>query len=120
MSFWFDGNSRVYFPYVLDPDSRKVELSRRASVARLLVYRAETPFNWRSVLLTGRIDEVPESEQDVIREAMETRGRPAVFERASTSENTSLYELRIADRTGIEHLGVPPRFEADSAEPRPG
>jgi len=48
MSFWFDGESRLYF-----------------------LYRAETMFNWRSVLLTGTISEVPESERDAVRDAME-------------------------------------------------
>lgn len=111
MSFWFDGDSAVYFLYVLGPESRKEELSDRAGAARFLVYRAETPFNWRSVLLTGAIDRVSEDEREGIENDMELKRRPDAFERASASSDTELYRFSIGERTGIEHLGLPPGFE---------
>lgn len=114
MSFWFDGDSRIYLPYVLGASSRKKELSDRADVARFLVYRAETPFNWRSVLLTGRLTRVPESDRAEVQDAMTVRWRPDVFERATESGVTELYELEITDRTGIKHVGLPPGFEPPS------
>lgn len=113
LSFWFNGGSNLYFLYVLGPESRKAELSDRADTARFLIYRAETRFNWRSVLLTGTVEGVAESKRDAIEDAVEMRGRPAVLERASTAENTELYRFRIDDRTGVKHLGLPPGFEAD-------
>lgn len=113
LSFWFDGESTIYFLYVLGPDSRKARLSERADAARFLAYRAETPFNWRSVLLTGSIEAVSEDERTAVEETMEMRGRPDVFERASTVENTELYQFLIDERTGIEHLGLPPGLERD-------
>ncbi|WP_254543699.1 pyridoxamine 5'-phosphate oxidase family protein [Halomarina pelagica] len=120
MSFWFDGDARLYFVYVLGSDNRKGELSDRAEAARFLVYRAETPFNWRSVLLTGTIDEVPASDRDAVRSALEMKWRPDVFERAGASEATTLYRFQIEERVGIEHLGLPPGLEAPPAEDRSG
>lgn len=111
LSFWFDGSSSLYFVYVLGPGSRKEAVSERADVARFLVYRSETAFNWRSVLLAGSIDEVPEGKRDAVRDEMEIRWRPDLFERASESENTALYRLQIEEQAGVEHVGLPPGFE---------
>ncbi|EMA56061.1 pyridoxamine 5'-phosphate oxidase family protein, partial [Halococcus thailandensis] len=46
MSFWFDGDSQLYFPYLVGSTSRKVKLSDRTTAARFLVYRAETPVSY--------------------------------------------------------------------------
>jgi len=114
ISFWFDGDDRLYFLYVLGSESRKESLSDRADAVRFLVYSAETRFNWRSVLLTGSIEAVAESELDSVRDAVEMRDRPDAFERASQSADTKLYRFQIEDRAGIKHLGLPPGFETDS------
>lgn len=45
MSFWFDGESRLYLLYILGEKSRKEELTDRTDVARFLVFSAETMFN---------------------------------------------------------------------------
>ena len=110
MSFWFDGDSRLYFLYLTGSSSRKVVLSDQATVARFLVYRAETTFNWRSVLLTGQIGEVSDDERTDLVEDAELDGRPDLIERASTAENTRFYRLEIEDQSGIKHLGLPPGF----------
>ena len=111
MSFGFDGDSRLYFLYVLGEESRKAELTTEAVQARFLVYSAETPFNWRSVLLSGRVSEVPEEEADAAAEVLDGAWRPDVFERASAVEATRLYQFDIEDKTGLTHLGLPPGFE---------
>lgn len=111
LSFWFDGDSTIYFLYVLDPESRKEGLSDRAEAARFLVYRAETPFNWRSVLLSGSIGLVPDDEREGVENDMELHRRPDVFERASESSDTELYRSSIDERTDIKHLGFPSGFE---------
>ena len=108
MSFWFDDDSRLYFFYLTGSSSRKVELTDQAIVARFLVYRAETTFNWRSVLLAGSISNVPDDERTDLMEDAELSGRPDIFERASTAENTRFYRLEIEDQSGIKHLGLPP------------
>gem|GEM_PF-154271 len=112
LSFWFDGEDALYFVYVLGEESRKHDLSQQVDTARFLVYSAETPFNWRSVLLTGSLSEVPESELAPLLDAMEIRWRPDLFEQASVDEPTALYRFEIDEQTGIKHLGLPPGFEA--------
>lgn len=42
LSFAYDGESRVYFLYILGSESRKEDLSDRADVARFLVQRGHT------------------------------------------------------------------------------
>lgn len=111
LSFWFDGDSALYFVYVLGEESRKAAASNDADIARFLVYSAETPFQWRSVLLTGSLSEVPESELSAVLDELEIRWRPDLFERASVDEPTALYRFDIAEQTGIKHLGLPPGFD---------
>ncbi len=112
LSFWFDGDSALYFVYVLGEQSRKETVTNTAETARFLVYSAETPFQWRSVLLCGSVGEVPESELSALLEDMEIRWRPALFERASLEEPTRLYRFEITAQSGIKHLGLPPGLES--------
>jgi nitroimidazol reductase NimA-like FMN-containing flavoprotein (pyridoxamine 5'-phosphate oxidase superfamily) len=111
MSFGYDGSKTVYFLYLLGDESRKRELSDRTETARFLVYSAEATFNWRSVLLTGRLSDVPDSEGATAEEALSGAWRPDVLERALASEATALYRFEIDDRTGIKHLGLPEGFD---------
>lgn len=114
MSFWFDGESSLYFLYVVGSSSRKERISRTVDVARFLVYRAETTYNWRSVLLTGTISQVPDGERESIQSTMEMAGRPAVIDRASESERTAIYRFDTDELVGIKHLALPPEFETDA------
>ncbi|WP_135536063.1 pyridoxamine 5'-phosphate oxidase family protein [Halostella pelagica] len=114
MSYWYDGEDSLYFLYVLGSNSRKESLSRRADTVRFLVYRADSAFKWQSVLLTGSISEVVESERDAVLDAAEMKWRPELFERASESENTGLYRLQIDRQDGIKHSELPPGFEGDA------
>ncbi len=116
LSYWFDGHDRLYFRYVTGGESRKADLSERAEIARFLVYRADTRFQWRSVLLTGSVARVPAEERAAAEEAMDLGRRPDALERASEGEGAALYTFRVDERVGIEHLGLPPGFEADGSE----
>jgi hypothetical protein len=68
-------------------------------------------FNWRSVLLAGSINEVPEVDREAVKDKVDFGRRPEVFERASKSANTELYRFQIQEQTGIKHTGLPPGFE---------
>ena len=112
LSFGFDGESRLYFLYVVGDESQKVELSEAAESAQFLVYSAETPFNWRSVLLTGRVRAVDDVE--TARDVVDGAWRPEVFERAKDEKATAYYAFDIDEWTGLKHLGLPPGFEEQS------
>lgn len=111
MSFGYDGSKTVYFLYLLGDESRKRELSDRTETARFLVYSAEATFNWRSVLLTGRMRELSDDETAAAREVLDGAWRPDVFERAQATARTRLYRFDIEERTGLKHLGLPPGFD---------
>ena len=107
LSYWYDGESSLYFVYVLGVDSQKAALSQRADTAGFLVYNIETTFNWRSVLLTGTLSEVSDEERAAIESEMDVAWKPDLFERAAESEATALYRFDIQERAGIKQLELP-------------
>lgn len=113
LSFGYDGDSRLYFTYLLGSTSRKERLSGSADAASFLVFKVDTMYNWESVLLSGTIAPVPESEWDDLEEVLNDAWRPSLFETATLSGAVKVYEFRIDDRTGIKHQGLPPAFEPD-------
>lgn len=113
LSFGYDGDSRIYFTYLVGPGSRKRTLSDAADATRFLVFKIDTMYNWQSALLTGTITEVPESEWDALEETLSEVWRPSLFENASLSGDVSVYEFRIEEQTGIKHQGLPPALERD-------
>lgn len=111
LSYAFDGESTLYFTYVLGEQSRKERLTDAADRARFLVYSADTIFNWESVLLEGTFDSVPPSEWDDIAEILDDVWRPEIFTTASTSRNVTIYEFTIVESSGIRHTGLSPQYE---------
>lgn len=116
MSYGYEGGSRLYFFYVVGSESRKVDLSERAETASFLVYSAETLFNWRSVFLTGTIQQLPEGQRADLTEGQIPDWRPELFETASETEATQFYEFRAKEWTGISHTGLPPGFHQSAGE----
>ncbi|MFB6108296.1 MAG: pyridoxamine 5'-phosphate oxidase family protein [Haloplanus sp.] len=116
LSFGFDGEDTLYFVYVLGAESRKREVSDWADRASFLVYSADTPFNWRSVLLAGHVEEVPDDDHEVALTATEHAWRPDVFAAAIEGEATALYRFEIEEWTGLKHLGLPPELETEGIE----
>ncbi|WP_123538192.1 pyridoxamine 5'-phosphate oxidase family protein [Halosimplex salinum] len=110
MSYGYDGGSRLYFYFVVGTESRKVELADRAEKAAFLVYSAETAFNWESVVLTGTLRQLPADRRGDVDEAATPTWRPELFETASESLETQIYEFRIEEWTGVRHTGLPPGF----------
>ncbi len=113
LSFWFDGERGLYFLYVGGETGRKALLSDAADTARFLVYRAEAMFNWRSVLLTGSINRVEDTDEHAVEELLAVPQRPDLFKEVIDAEETVLYRFDITESTGIKHLGLPAGFEAE-------
>lgn len=104
LSFGYDGDSRLYFAYLLfGAQSKKEELSNRVDSARFLVYTAESMTEWRSVLLTGELDEVPEAEWDAFKASMQNAWHPNLFATATPMRGISAYQLRITEQTSLKH-----------------
>ncbi|MDY7082887.1 MAG: pyridoxamine 5'-phosphate oxidase family protein, partial [Halobacteria archaeon] len=107
MSFGYDGAERLYFTYFVGSSSRKKDLTDRAERARFLVYRAESVFNWESILLTGSLSKLPEDEWEEHEDAMENAWHLDIFEKADTAGKIELYEFEIEEQNGIKHTGLP-------------
>lgn len=110
LSYAYDGEDRLYITYVLGESSRKGTLTARTDLARFLVYDAETPFRWQSVLLTGRLERVPEDEWPEIRDVLAEAWRPNTLETAATSGGIEVYAFVVEERSGVEQDGLAPDF----------
>ncbi|WP_276273734.1 pyridoxamine 5'-phosphate oxidase family protein [Haloarcula litorea] len=113
LSFGYDGDRTLYFTFVGGPESRKRTLIETARRARFLTYAAQSPFNWESVLLTGTVDEVPESDWDDLAAVFETAWRPAVVKEAGAAGDVSVVRFDVDEWTGIKHTGLPPGLDAE-------
>lgn len=111
MSFAFDAPDRLYFLYVLTTDSQKKAATEQADGAQFLVYSTDARFDWKSVLLTGTLDAVEESEREEIENEIELGWRPEAFEQAGKSKNTELYAFEITEQSGVKQQSPPPGYE---------
>ncbi len=111
LSYGYDGGDALYFTYLLGSGSRKAAATEATDAASFLVYKVDTMYSWESVLLSGSIAPVPESEWDTLEETLRDVWRPAILETATQSGAVAVYEFRIDDQTGIKHQGLPPAFE---------
>jgi nitroimidazol reductase NimA-like FMN-containing flavoprotein (pyridoxamine 5'-phosphate oxidase superfamily) len=111
LSYAYDGESSLYFTYVLGEDSQKGTLTADAERARFLVYSVDTMFNWQSVLLTGTFTDLPPSQWGDISELLDSVWRPEIFQTSKTSHNITIYEFSVEEQSGIKHSGLAPDME---------
>jgi nitroimidazol reductase NimA-like FMN-containing flavoprotein (pyridoxamine 5'-phosphate oxidase superfamily) len=111
MSYGFDGDMTLYFTFIGGQNSRKRRLLADTDRARFLVSDVRTQFNWESVLLTGTVSPVPETDWDEVAPILEDVWRPDVFEAAMDTEEITLQQFVIDDWSGLRQTGLPPGFE---------
>lgn len=103
MSFGYDDEETLYFVFLLfGTESRKETLARDAERARFLVYDADSMHQWRSVSLTGGIEQVPEGEWEELRAAMENAWHPSLFSGANPTRGVEGYRFDIEEWIGIQ------------------
>lgn len=116
MSFGFDGESSLYFTYILGESSRKEALTDRAERARFLVYEASSPYTWESVLLTGTVEPVDPEGWGDLSETLSSAWHPAIFDEASVSRGVRVYRFEAEELSGIRHTGLPEGLEPHDPE----
>ncbi|MEY7847796.1 pyridoxamine 5'-phosphate oxidase family protein [Natrarchaeobius sp. A-rgal3] len=116
ISYGFDGGDRLYFTYLVGSSSQKKTLSDEAESARFLVFAVDTIYNWESVLLSGRLRGVPETEWDDLEDVLTDVWKPEIFESASLSGDVAVYEFRIEGQSGVKHQGLPPGLDPAAAD----
>lgn len=116
LSYGFDGESNLYFTYVVGEVSQKTLLTEETVAATFLVYDARTDAMWSSVSLEGTLSRVPEREWDSLGDALDADRRPDALEAASEDEDVRVYRFEIQTETGIRHSGHPPTVPADDTD----
>ena len=117
LSFGFDEDRRLFFTYVNGDDSMKAALSARGGAASFLVYTAESPFSWRSVVCQGTLKEVPRHDWPAHDDAMDDNAwHPNLFERAFEIEDVLVYQFDIEEWSGLRHAGLPPGLDLEPPE----
>lgn len=116
MSFGFDGESRLYFSFFVGGESRKVELSRQAETASFLVYSADSIFFWESVLLQGSLGELPDSEWDAHRDALDNAWHLDLLDKAETAGELRIFTFDIEQQVGLKSMGLPPALQEERSD----
>jgi len=102
MSFGYDGDSALYFVYVLfGEESRKEVLTDETEKARFLVHGGDDKHVWQSVSLVGSFSVVEDDEWETLREAMKNAKHPDVFSSATPMRGIKGYRFDIEEWTGI-------------------
>lgn len=103
LSFGFDGDRTLFFAFVIGDESRKAALASGGGPARFLVYEVSSATEWRSVLATGQIEEVPVDDWDTALEITDDAWQPDPLESAPYHTDMGCFRLEVAEWEGIVH-----------------
>lgn len=117
LSYDYDGDSRLYFTYLVGSESRKSRLSEGSEHASFLVFSADSMFSWESVQLTGTLRKPRDDEPTEPEDGATRAWRPDLFRQADLSGGIEVYLFDIREQSGIKHTGLPPAFEPNEDGP---
>ncbi|WP_187433073.1 pyridoxamine 5'-phosphate oxidase family protein [Natronococcus pandeyae] len=104
IAFAYDGDShRCFFRFVIGEESMKQSLVSETELASLTVYEWATPNQWKSVVIRGRIRQVPDADLAEAATLFSVVGEEAtleVFNEPLSEYETVWYELDISEITG--------------------
>lgn len=104
LSFGFDGESTLYFVFLLfGTESRKETLTDENRRARFLVHRADSMHEWQSVSCTGSISHVADEDWDELLDTMENSWHSDLFSSARPMRGVRGYRFEIEDWSGIQY-----------------
>ena len=98
MSFGYDGENRLFMVFVeSDVENRKDQFVASTGSASFLVYRAEAPHDWESVVVEGEIRRArPEEKDDAVDALQDNAWHPDLF---SGSNPLRGFETYVVDAT---------------------
>jgi nitroimidazol reductase NimA-like FMN-containing flavoprotein (pyridoxamine 5'-phosphate oxidase superfamily) len=101
ISFGYDG-ARLYFVLLRPgPQSKKEEFIRETDTASFLVYDIADKYHWQSVIVTGRLEPLPDDEWSVAREALEDNAWfPSLFSETEPMQDILGFTFVIDEMTG--------------------
>lgn len=104
LSFGFDGDSAMYFVYLLfGTESRKERLTEETSQGHFLVFDATSMHEWQSVSATGTLTEIDDEEWDALIDAMENAWHSDLFASAEPMRGVSGYRFDVDEWSGIKY-----------------
>lgn len=104
LSFGFDGDSAIYFVYLLfGTASRKETLTKETSRGHFLVFDATSMHEWQSVSATGSLTEIDDEEWDALIDTMENAWHPDLFASAEPMRGVSGYRFDVDDWSGVQY-----------------
>lgn len=101
MSFGYDGD-RVFMQFItFGEHSKKGEFLEGTERACFTVYDVETRFKWRSVVVTGTLFEVPETEKQYAEDTLEDNGWfPNIFPPTEPMSGVKRVAMAVEEATG--------------------
>ncbi|MEF8775592.1 MAG: pyridoxamine 5'-phosphate oxidase family protein [Haloarculaceae archaeon] len=104
LSFGFDGESSIYFVYLLfGTESRKESLSDETSRGHFLVFDATSMHEWQSVSLAGDLTEIDDEEWSDLQETMKNAWHSDLFASADPMRGVTGYRFDIDEWTGVQY-----------------
>ncbi|MGM0605285.1 MAG: pyridoxamine 5'-phosphate oxidase family protein [Halobacteriota archaeon] len=101
VSFGYDGE-RIFVSLVrFGDDSKKLQFVDESPSACLTVYHADSRFDWRSVIVTGPLQDVPEPELDYVKDVLDDNAWfPTIYPPTSPMTGVRRMELHVEEATG--------------------
>lgn len=104
VSYGYDGDrQRCLLDLGFGPESKKRQFLKTTETACLTVYEWNAPTDWRSVLLTGHLDELAESLDTDVEELYYEHARDveiSVFDLPPEEVDLQWFEFDVEDRSG--------------------
>lgn len=101
VSFGYDGDRIFLYLFQFGEGSKKFDYREHTTRATLTIIDVDSRFEWRSVIVTGTLHDVPEEETEHVETVMEENAWfPTFFPPDSTVTGVQWTELRIEDVTG--------------------
>jgi nitroimidazol reductase NimA-like FMN-containing flavoprotein (pyridoxamine 5'-phosphate oxidase superfamily) len=101
VSFGFDGERLFLTLLQFGEESRKLAFADHTETATLTAYETASKFDWRSVVVTGELQEVPSDEHEYLESVMDDNAWfPNLFAPTEAITEVRRMELRLADATG--------------------
>ena len=101
VSFGFDGERLFLTLLQFGDESKKLTFADRTETATLTAYETASKFDWRSVIVTGDLQEVPVDDHDYVESIMDDNAWfPNLFAPTEAITAVRRLELSLADATG--------------------
>lgn len=107
LSFGYDGTNLYFVLLRPGEQSKKEEFIRETETASFLVYDVTDKYDWRSVVVTGRIEPVDDDEWPAVRDALEDNAWfPSLFSETQPMQDILGWKLVVDTVTGQKSDGT--------------